>query len=47
VFIRPKSLDAKVSGPDFCICNYAELLIKYIAVCRPTMEKELWGTKLH
>jgi hypothetical protein len=24
VFIRPKSLDAKVSGPNFCICNYED-----------------------
>jgi hypothetical protein len=24
VFIRQKILDAKVSGLDFCICNYAD-----------------------
>jgi hypothetical protein len=37
----------KASEPIFVYVITHIINIKYIIACRPTMKKELWGTKLH
>jgi hypothetical protein len=37
----------KASEPIFVYVIMHIIKIKNITVCRPTMKKELWGTKLH
>jgi hypothetical protein len=46
-FIRPESTDAKANELDFVYVNTHIINKNYIAACRFSTKKELWGTKLH
>jgi hypothetical protein len=47
VFNRKESLDAKANEPIFVYVIMQIINKKYVTGSRPTMNKELWGTKLH